>query len=148
MAPKNKMQNVSFNTIDEFLEFLQGEELEIVNILRQLVLTCMPDATEKLSFNVPFYKRHKTVCFIWPASVFWGKTKTYEGVRFGFSNGYLLQDENKYLKKGNRKQIYWRDFATIKEIDYNLLKAFIFEAIIIDDVTKFIRKKSAASYKK
>ena len=148
MAAKKKMQNVTFKTIDEFLEFLPVEELKIVNVLRQLVFTCMPDAIEKLSFNVPYYKRHKTVCFIWPASVLWGKTKTYEGVRFGFSNGYLLQDENIYLNKGNRKQIYWRDFISVKDIDVDLLRTYLFEAIMIDDQTKSIKKRSAASYKK
>jgi hypothetical protein len=148
MAKKSKMQNISFETVEDFLEFLPVDELRIVNVLRMLVLECMPDAIEKLSFNVPFYKRHKTVCFIWPASVFWGSKKTYEGVRFGFANGYLMQDEIGYLNKGDRKQIYWRDFTSVSEIDVSLLRAYLFEAMIIDDETKAIKKRSAASYKK
>ncbi len=142
------MQHVSFDTVEDFLEFLPADELRIVNVLRMLVLDCMPDAIEKLSFNVPFYKRHKTVCFIWPASVFWGSKKTYEGVRFGFANGYLMQDEIGYLNKGDRKQIYWRDFTSVSEIDISLLRAYLFEAMMIDDETKAIKKRSAASYKK
>ena len=142
------MQNISFDTVEDFLEFLPVDELRIVNVLRMLVLECMPDAIEKLSFNVPFYKRHKTVCFIWPASVFWGSKKTYEGVRFGFANGYLMQDEIGYLNKGDRKQIYWRDFTSVSEIDVSLLRAYLFEAMMIDDETKAIKKRSAASYKK
>lgn len=148
MAKKSKMQNISFDTVEDFLEFLPVDELRIVNVLRMLVLDCMPDAIEKLSFNVPFYKRHKTVCFIWPASVFWGSKKTYEGVRFGFANGYLMQDEIGYLNKGDRKQIYWRDFTSVSEIDVSLLRAYLFEAMMIDDETKAIKKRSAASYKK
>ena len=142
------MQNISFDTVEDFLEFLPEDELRIVNVLRMLVSECMPDAIEKLSFNVPFYKRHKTVCFIWPASVFWGSKKTYEGVRFGFANGYLMQDEIGYLNKGDRKQIYWRDFTSVSEIDVSLLRAYLFEAMMIDDETKAIKKRSAASYKK
>jgi hypothetical protein len=148
MAKKSKMQNISFDTVEDFLDFLPADEVRIVNVLRMLVLDCMPDAIEKLSFNVPFYKRHKTVCFIWPASVFWGSKKTYEGVRFGFANGYLMQDEIGYLNKGDRKQIYWRDFTSVSEIDVSLLRAYLFEAMIIDDETKAIKKRSAASYKK
>lgn len=148
MAKKSKMQNISFDTVEDFLDFLPADELRIVNVLRMLVLDCMPDAIEKLSFNVPFYKRHKTVCFIWPASVFWGSKKTYEGVRFGFANGYLMQDEIGYLNKGDRKQIYWRDFTSVSEIDVSLLRAYLFEAMMIDDETKAIKKRSAASYKK
>jgi hypothetical protein len=148
MAKKSKMQNISFDTVEDFLDFLPADEVRIVNVLRMLVLDCMPYAIEKLSFNVPFYKRHKTVCFIWPASVFWGSKKTYEGVRFGFANGYLMQDEIGYLNKGDRKQIYWRDFTSVSEIDVSLLRAYLFEAMMIDDETKAIKKRSAASYKK
>lgn len=143
-----KMQNVAFKSIDEFLDFIPNDELKIVNVLRQLVLDCMPDAIEKLSFNVPFYKRYKMVCFIWPASVLWGKKKMYEGVRFGFTNGYLMQDENKYLNKGDRKQIYWRDFISVKDINIDVLKSYLYEAIMLDDETKSIKKRSAKSYLK
>ncbi len=127
------MQNVSFGSVDEFLEFLPDDELKIVERLRSLVFDCIPNVSEKLSFNVPFYKRHKNICFIWPASVLWGKKKTYNGVRFGFSNGYLLADEIAYLDRGDRKQVYCKDFTDLKNIDFDLLKAYIFEATIIDE---------------
>jgi hypothetical protein len=132
MTQNIKMQNVSFHSVDEFLEFLPEDELKIVEYLRRIVFSCIPDATEKLSYNVPYYKRHKNICFIWPASVLWGKKKTYDGVRFGFVNGYLLTDERKYLSRGDRKQVYWIDFCHVKEIDVNLLKSFLFEALAID----------------
>jgi hypothetical protein len=129
---KIRMQNVSFRDVHELLEFLPDNEIQIVRLLREIVFNCIPHVTEKLSYNVPFYRQHKSICFIWPASVLWGKKKTYDGVRFGFSNGHLLRDENSYLCKGNRKQVYWRDFTSIKEIDVDLLKSYIFEAADID----------------
>ena len=58
--------------------------------------------------------------------------KTYEGVRLGFTNGYLLQDEAGYLDKGGRKQVYWKDFTEVGQIDAELLKSYLYEAIIID----------------
>ena len=108
----SKMQNVRFNNIDDFLAFLPDDELKLVEYLRRLVFRCVPDVSEKLSFNVPYYKRHRNICFIWPASVLWGKKKTYDGVRFGFTNGCLLADEAGYLEKGKRKQVYWKDFTS------------------------------------
>ena len=126
------MQNVSFKSVDELIDFLPSDELKIFQFLRQLVLSCIPDVSEKLSYNVPYYKRHKNICFIWPASILWGQKKTYDGVRFGFTNGYLLIDEIDYLDKGNRKQVYYKDFTSIKDIDTDLLKAYIFEAVLID----------------
>ncbi len=130
--PQIKMQNVKFKTVDEFLDFLPPDELRIVEILRQLVLECMPEAEEKLAYNVPYYKMCRNICFIWPASVLWGKQKTYTGVRLGFTNGYLLQDEIDYLDKGDRKQVYWKDFKDTNQIDQELIKAYLYEAMILD----------------
>ena len=112
---------------------MPDEELRIVEVLRKLIFACAPDVTEQLSYNVPFYKYRKNFCFIWPASVLWGREKTHEGVRFGFTNGYLLTDETGYLEKGNRKFVYWKEFHTLKEIDAELLKSYIFEALLIDE---------------
>ena len=57
-----KMQDVSFRNIDEFLEFLPIEELNVVKQLRKIIFDCVPNITEKLSYNVPFYKHHKNFC--------------------------------------------------------------------------------------
>lgn len=126
------MQDVRFNSIDEFLDYLPAAELKIVERLRKMIFECVPQITEKLSYNVPFYKMNKGMFFIWPASVLWGKTRSYEGVRFGFQQGYLLTDELNYLDKGERKQVYYRDYKTVKDIDADLLRTYIFEAVIVD----------------
>jgi hypothetical protein len=127
-----KMQAVKFNSVDEFLDFLPEDELKMVNVLRKLILDSVPGIEEKLSYNVPYYKKKEGLFFIWPASVLWGKKQTYTGVRFGFQQGNLLADETNFLDKGERKQVYWHDFASINEIDADLLKAYIFEAALID----------------
>lgn len=134
--PKQKMQDVSFRNIEDFLEYLPDDELKMVEVLRKIIFNCLPDISEKLSYNVPFYKRHRNLLFIWPASVLWGKKKTYKGVRLGFTNGNLLGDENGYLDKGDRKQVYFKDFKSIKEIDVDLLKSYIYDAAIIDEELK------------
>lgn len=130
------MQDVQFKTIDDFLDYLPADELRIVQKLRTLVLDCIPECTEKLSYNVPFYKRKKNICFIWPASVLWGNTKTYTGVRFGFTSGYLLQDAENYLVKENRKQVYWRDFTKLNAGDMEILRSYLFEAVEIDKMQR------------
>ncbi|MFL5729219.1 MAG: DUF1801 domain-containing protein [Cytophagaceae bacterium] len=135
-ASSYRMQNVKFRSVDEFLDFLPEDELKMTLALRRLVFDCVPGVKEKLSFNVPFYTKNKGLFFIWPASVLWGKNKTYEGVRFGFQYGCLLADENNYLDKGDRKQVYWRDFMNPGQIDMDLLKAYIFEALLIDQSFK------------
>lgn len=130
---KQKMQDVSFRNVDEFLEFLQEDELKTVKLLRQIIFDCVPNINEKLSYNVPFYKKNKGMFFIWPASILWGKKKSYSGVRFGFQQGYLLRDDLNILLKGNRKQVYYLDFLNLIDIDIDILKTYIFDAVLVDE---------------
>jgi hypothetical protein len=134
-----KMQDVSFRSVEEFLDYLPEDELKIVERLRKIIFDCVPGVTEKLSYNVPFFKMNKGMFFIWPSAVLWGKTKTYDGVRFGFQQGFLLTDEKNYLDKGDRKQVYYKDFLSIKDIDTELLSTYIFEALLVDG--RFRKKK-------
>ena len=62
------------------------------------------------------------------------------GVRLGFTSGNLLHDEINYLDKGDRKQVYWKDFYNIKDVDVDLLKPYIFEAALVDSAV--IKKKN------
>ncbi|MCB9251375.1 MAG: DUF1801 domain-containing protein [Flavobacteriales bacterium] len=130
------MQNVKFNTLEEFLDFLPEDERLITEILRNMIFDCEPQIKEKLSYNVPFYHLYSRLFFIWPASVLWGAKKSYEGVRLGFTLGYLLTDEINYLDKGNRKQVYYKDFVDHAEIDTDLVKSYIFESIMISKEIK------------
>ncbi len=127
----SKIQPVNFNSIEDFLSFLPPNELEIVNYLRQIILGSMPICVEKLAYNIPYYYINSRVLFIWPSSVPWGKVPE-NGVIIGFCNGYLLNDEINFLEKNNRKQVYTKTYYHIKEIDVDLLKSYIFQAIHID----------------
>ena len=129
-----KMQSVSFRNVDEFLEYLPEDELKIVEALRYMIFDCIPEAVEKLSYNVPFYRKNSSICFIWPSSILWGKKQTWQGVRLGFSKGYLMRDEINYLDKGDRKQVYWHDFHSLDDIQVDLLRSYLFEALMVDEV--------------
>jgi Domain of unknown function (DU1801) len=137
---KRKMQEVDFGSMEEFLAYLPEEELKIAELLRKIVFYCIPDIEEKISYNVPYYKRYSNICYIWPGSVQWGNVK-HTGVQFGFNKGYLIPDEINWLEKGNRKQVYWKTFYSVKEIDIDLLKAYIFEAVMIDEDDNRIKRK-------
>lgn len=139
---KWKFQHVKFKSVDEFLESLTGEELKIVSRLRSVIFECAPEISEKLSYNVPFYKLNKGLFFIWPSSVKWGKENSWTGVRFGFQKGYMLNDDLEYLEKGNRKFVYYKTFQSVKEIDADILKGYIYAALITD---KFLGKNNGTS---
>ncbi len=142
---KHPMQNVSFRHIDELLDFLPKDELLILETLRELIFDTIPFVKEKLSFNVPYYFLKRNVCFLWPASVLWGKKKTYGGVRLGFAKGYLMSDPEGILEKGPRKQIYWVDFSNKSAVDVALIRQYLLEAVSLDTVhspTYGARRKS------
>ncbi|MCB0662275.1 MAG: DUF1801 domain-containing protein [Saprospiraceae bacterium] len=126
-----KMQSVSFDSIEEMLEFLPDDQFEIVQAFREFMFTTIPDIKEKLSYNVPYYKLHKNICFIWPGAVPWGKV-TFEGAILGFTKGFLLTDETNYLKSENRKYVTTRKLLSKQDLDYEILENLVNEAVFID----------------
>ena len=136
---KKKMQSVDFRTVGDVLDFLPEEQAEIFMRLRDLVLECVPDVEERLSFNVPFYRRYRGICFIWPGAIAWG-SKTWPGVEFGFNYGNLLTDAAGWLDKGQRKQVYVKRFYSLREIPEDLLRAYLLEAVEVDELLEQERK--------
>ena len=126
----NRFQPFSFRSVTDFLDYLPPDELRIVERLRGLVFECIPDAREKLAYNVPFYYRHARICFIWPGSVPWGKTEK-KGVELGFCKGHLLPDPS-YLNIGNRKEVYIKTFYSTRDIDADRIRGLLYEASAID----------------
>lgn len=125
-------QGLRFKSLEEFFDHLPPRELQLVHALRDIVLNSIPNVREKLSYNVPYYSRHQRICFIWPASVPWGKEQQ-DGVLFGFCNGHLLPDELNYLDRGNRKQVYTRTFTNTDQVDSDILKAYLADALSVDE---------------
>ena len=121
-----------FATVGECLEFLPPDERELTEQLRELLIREAPELKERISFNVPYYKVRKDICFLWPASVLWGKRKTYAGVRLGFSYGNLLPSAAGYLEGGGRKQLYWRDLSAITAHDERMIRILLQEALRVD----------------
>ena len=129
----NKFQPIDFQDLDDLYAYLPEHELQMVKALRKLVYDCIPEIKEKLSYNVPFFRMRKNICFIWPGSVPWGGT--FEGVQFGFTRGHLLADQS-YLDAGKRKYVRTRTYQSLAEIDFEVLRELLFEALIIDAETK------------
>lgn len=138
----SKFQNIRFESINDLLNFLPEHELVIVQFLRKLVFDCFPNPIEKISYNVPYYYQHSRVCFIWPSSVPWGNVKK-DGVLLGFCHGNLLRDEMNFLEKGDRKQVFVKTFQKIKDIDTDIVKTYIIEAIFIDEQIRKNKKLGA-----
>ena len=139
-------------SIDQMLATLPKAELAIVNRLRSLITECLPKASEepKYGVGVPFYVRNRMICFIWPSSVYWGLKRKAEAkqklVTLGFCQGNLMSNESGLLEAEGRKQVYCLYINSIREIYETQIRAWLYEAELIDD--DFGRKKKAKKRKR
>jgi hypothetical protein len=132
--------------IDEMIATLPRDEQVLVKRLRALILECIPQATEKAykDMVMPFYKRNRLICFIWPPSASWKPNDDHEkqkakGVSLGFNQGNLMANEDGVLLSEGRKQVYMMYFKQLDDIDDNQIRALLFEAAMIDE--QFATKK-------
>lgn len=132
----HKPQPNNFQSLEDLLAYLPQEEYQLVQALRSLVRSCLPEAREKLAYNVPFYYYHARICYIWPASVPWGGLR--QGVCLGFCQGALLRDEIHYLER--RKETAIKVFKHLADIDESLVKAYLYEAIELDERVALLKR--------
>jgi hypothetical protein len=131
-------------SVDEIIFSLPKQEQVIVKRLRALILECLPLAMEKNSYGVPFYRRNRMICFIWPPSVSWGPKKEKwgdKGVTLGFCQGNLFANDEGLLLKEGRKQVYCMYFKSVSEINDVQIRALLYEADMIDQRFKKTRKR-------
>jgi hypothetical protein len=138
----------STKSIEEVISSLPKSERIIVNRLRSLVLECLPKATEKVSYGVPFYTHNRMICFIWPPSIYWepkkeSTNKKEKGVTLGFCQGNKMSNEDGVLLAEGRKQVYCMYFKSQEEINEEQIRALLFEAELVDD--EFKKKRKAKS---
>ena len=130
----------SKKTVDEMVMGLPKDEQVLVRRLRALIVECLPKAIEKDYYGegIPFYTHHRQICFIWPASVFWGpkrtdQTQKAKGTSLGFCQGNRMSNEDGVLLKENRKQVHVMYFHSVNDIKEDQIRALLFEAGMVDE---------------
>lgn len=122
---------IKIKSLLHLYEIIPEDQQIIVDVLRQIVADNLPDhCVEKISYNVPFFKGKKGICIIWPAAIPRGGIK--EGVLLGFWYGHMLTDEKGYLDRGTNKQIYYKIYKSVDEIDQSAIVSLLAEAIEVD----------------
>ena len=132
----NKFQHVHFADVQECLEYLPPNERQLVNYLRHLIFECIPQVTERLNYNAPFYFKNKRIGYIWPGSIPWGGLK--EGVAIGFAHAHLLHDEWNFLNRENKKTTGSHTFKSLHEVQQHedIIRTLLFEAAALDELKK------------
>lgn len=135
----------SARSVEEIISGLPRWEKVLVQRLRALVLECLPRASEEVRYGAIYYSHHRMICFLWPPSIWWGGHRPTEeemrarGVSLGFCKGYLMANEDGMLLAEGRKQIYIRYIRTPADIVEGSIRAWLYEAEMIDD--SFVKKK-------
>ncbi len=116
----------------ELYALLPEDEKLIVDVLRQIIIGSLPAyCKEKVSYNVPFFYGNKGICIIWPSTVPRGGIK--KGVLLGFWYGNKLKDEDGFLTHGSNKQIFYKIYQNVEEIDEKPIQKLLKEAIRLDN---------------
>lgn len=125
----------------EFSLALPKEENLIFHSLRDLILQTEPRLIEKINYGVPYYVRHRMVCFIWPVSAPnapTAKNQTWDNtiVSLGFCYGNKLSNDQRILLSEGRKQVYIVRLRSMNE--FQLLRQpiteIVQEAIMVDEM--------------
>jgi hypothetical protein len=121
----------------ELYELLPENERLIVDILREVIKEQLPlHCKEKISYNVPFFYGNKSICLVWPSSVPRGGIK--KGVMLAFWYGNRLTDADNYLTHGTNKQIFYRIYYNVDEINIKAIVKLLKEAVRLDKSWKKI----------
>ncbi len=128
-------------SILQLYEILPEEERLIVDVLRQIIIDQLPSyCKEKISYNVPFFYGNKGICIVWPSTVPRGGIK--KGVLLGFWYGNRLKDVDNYLIHGTNKQIFYKIYYSVDEINVRAIIRLLKEAIALDQGYISVRRKS------
>lgn len=115
----------------ELYELLPEDERLIVDILREVVKAQLPShCKEKISYNVPFFYGNKSICLVWPSSIPRGGIK--KGVMLAFWYGNRLADADQYLSHGTNKQVFYKIYHSVDEINIKAINKLLREAVQLD----------------
>lgn len=127
----------------QLYEILPEHERIIVDVLREIIKEQLPpNGKEKISYNVPFFYGNKSICLVWPSTVPRGGIK--KGVMLAFWYGNKLADKDHYLNHGTNKQVFYKIYHSVDEINIKALNKVLKEAADLDRSWKVAksRKKS------
>ena len=125
---------IKIQSMVQLYELLPENERLITDILRQIIIETLPqEYKEKISYNVPFFRGNKAICIIWPSAIHGGGIR--EGVLLGFWYGNKLNDVDNYLKHGTNKQVFYKIYTTVEEIDQAAIVKLLKEAIRVDQLS-------------
>ena len=126
---------IKIKSLLHLYEMLPEDERIITDVLRQIITENIPaTCKEKISYNVPFFYGKKGICIVWPSTIPRGGIK--KGVLLGFWYGNKLKDADHYLTHGTNKQIFYKIFYAVEDINEKAIVKLLKEAVKLDNQWK------------
>ncbi len=125
------IKDQKIKSILQLYDAIPEHERIIVDVLRAIITEQLPAyCKEKISYQVPFFYGHKGICIIWPSAIPRGGIK--KGVLLGFWYGNKLADADNYLTQGTNKQIFYKIYNDVEEINVKAVVKLLKEAVKLD----------------
>ena len=122
---------VKIRSLLQLYEAITEEERLITDVLRNIIIDNLPvNCKEKISFNVPFFYGNRGICIVWPASIPRGGIT--KGVLLGFWHGNKIKDVDDYLTCGTNKQVFYKIYSSVDDIDEKAIIQLLKEAMALD----------------
>lgn len=114
------------SSVEEYIVEQSSPLREMMQKLHAILLSCTPQMEAKLTYKIPFYSYFGRLCYLNPKS---------DRLDLGFCKGALL-DENPLLSRFELKEVRIITFKHLADISETDLRPLIFEAMILNELTK------------
>ncbi len=121
--------------ISDYLYKLTSEQAGIVQCLHDLIMET-PAIEVKRRWHLPFYYRKSWICYF--------NILKNGNVEWAFTRGNELSNEDQWLEARGRKQIYSVNFASVQDIDLQLARVTLQEALLLDEHVPYSVKKNTS----
>ena len=124
--------SIKIKSVSHLYAVLPEDERITVDVLRQIIKAHLPPhCREKISFNVPYFYGNKGICIVYPAFIPRGGIE--KGVLLGFWHGNRLRDTDRYLTRGTNKQIFYKIYESVGQINEKAIAKLLKEAVRLDE---------------
>lgn len=115
-----------------YYESLNSNRRQLAFHLQGLIMAAAPGMEESLSYKIPFFSRHKKICYL---------SHNKEGMYLGFLKGHQMSLANGLLSMQGRKQVASVSYRSVEDVDESMLYEVLQEALLLDEIAVEIRKQ-------
>ncbi|MEL6593493.1 MAG: DUF1801 domain-containing protein [Bacteroidota bacterium] len=120
-------------SIRDFIERQDKDRRDLLRYFHHLFAEEM-ELEAKIRYKVPFYFRHSWICYLNPVKP--------EGIELVMLRGNELSNAQGLLEARGRKQVSGIIFTNVSEIQTDLIREILHEAIILDETVPYASKRS------